>query len=205
MAAVAGAVAQQLLRHYQLPGVARVAINNGGDIALHLTPGETWRLGVVSDVDSAWQAVQSGLVIRPDARMALRHDGPVRGVATSGWSGRSLSRGIADSVTVLAATASRADAAATLIANHVDLDHPGIVRLPANQVRDDSDLGERLVTRQVPRLSLGEITTALGRGLAYAQALVDQGLIHAALIACQQQFVACGHQACLSFSSEAIT
>ena len=203
MAAVAGSVAQHLLRHYDLPGVTRAAINNGGDIALHLSQGQTWQLGVVSDADAVWHEAQAGAAIHPDAHFMLTPELPVRGVATSGWSGRSLSRGIADSVTVLAGTAARADAAATLIANHVDLAHPGIVRLPADQVRDHSDLGSRLVTCHVPRLSLGEITTALGRGLAYAQGLVDQGFIHAALIACQRRFVSCGHEVCLSISSEA--
>lgn len=205
MAAVAGSVAQHLLRHYALPGVSRAAINNGGDIALYLTPGSSWHLGVVSDADAVWHEAQAGVAIAPDARLVLTHDMPVRGVATSGWSGRSLSRGIADSVTVLAASAAQADAAATLIANHVDVDHPGIVRRAAQLVRDDSDLGSRLVTCHVPPLSVGEITTALARGLAYASDLVERGLIHDALIGCQHQFVACGHEACLSISPELIT
>ena len=51
----------------------------------------------------------------------------MRGIATSGWRGRSFSLGIADAVTVLAATAAEADAAATVIANAVDLPgHPAI-------------------------------------------------------------------------------
>ena len=94
--------------------------------------------------------------------------------------------------TVLAATAAQADAAATMIANQVNTEHPGIMRQPANQVRDDTDLGHRAVTRWVPPLPLGQIMTALQRGLAYAQGLVDRGLIHAALIACQNRYAACG-------------
>lgn len=202
MAAVAGSIAQHLLRCYERPGVRRAAINNGGDIALYLTPGTHWALGVVGDIDATWlQAQGQADGVRPDAQLRIEPDSGVRGVATSGWSGRSLSRGIADSVTVLAATAAQADAAATMIANRVDVEHPGIARLPAHQVCDDSDLGDRLVTRQVPQLPLGEITTALGRGLAYAQALVDRGLIQSALITCQRQWVACGHEACLPHSS----
>jgi ApbE superfamily uncharacterized protein (UPF0280 family) len=53
---------------------------------------------------------------------------PVRGIATSGWRGRSFSLGIADSVTVLARTAAQADAAATVIANAVDADDVRIRR-----------------------------------------------------------------------------
>ena len=207
MAAVAGSVAQHLMRHYALPGVERAAINNGGDIALHLAPGARWHLGVVSHIDAAWQRIQRepAQALQSDALFEIESASGVRGVATSGWSGRSHSRGIADSVTVLAATASQADAAATLIANRVDLDHPGIVRLPADQVSDHSDLGARLVTRAVPELTPGEITTALGRGLAYAQGLRDRGLIHAAWIVCQRRSVACGHEACLSpISMEAL-
>ena len=89
-------------------------------------------------------------------------------------------------------SAAGADAAATMIANRVNIEHPGVVRRPAHTVRDDSDLGEILVTCHVPALGVGEITTALGRGLAYAQGLVDRGLIHAALIACQNRYAACG-------------
>ena len=202
MAAVAGAVAQHVLRHFERAGVQRAAINNGGDIALHLAKGAVWRIGVVSDANSVWLGAQLGQVIEPDAELVIEHDGPVRGIATSGWSGRSLSRGIADSVTVLAASAAQADAAATLIANRVDLAHPGIVRRPADQVRDHSDLGSRLVTCHVPALSLGEITTAMGRGLAYAQGLVEQGLVYAALITCQKHHVACGPQGRIGMATQ---
>ena len=92
---------------------------------------------------------------RPDTRglmrtMVIDADDPSRGVATSGRHGRSFSLGIADAVTVLARTASQADAAATIIANAVDLPgHPAIVRCPACDLQPDSDLGARLVTREV--------------------------------------------------------
>jgi uncharacterized protein len=194
MAAVAGAVAQQVLRHYVSPGVRRASVNNGGDIALHLTAGQRWRLGVVSDIAQARPLAQDPLDLRPDACFDIDADAGIAGVATSGWSGRSFSLGIADCVTVLAATAAQADAAATMIANRVDTEHPEIIRQPANQVRDDSDLGERPVTRHVPPLPLGQIRTALQRGLAYAQDLQRRGLISAALLVCQQQSVSCGQK-----------
>ncbi|MFX7144802.1 hypothetical protein ABTI11_20165, partial [Acinetobacter baumannii] len=82
-------------------------------------------------------------------------------IATSDRHGRSFSRGIADAVTVLAKTASQADAAATIIANNVDLPgHPAIQRVPANELQPDSDLGSRLVTRAVGTLTEQEIETA---------------------------------------------
>lgn len=109
------------------------------------------------------------------------------GIATSGWGGRSLSLGVADSVTVLAATASQADAAATMIANEVDINDPAIKRKPADQVRDDSDLGERLVTVEVGKLAPQLVRQALERGHQFAQRLKSDGLIAGAALSCQHQ------------------
>lgn len=182
MAAVAGSVAQELITHYQRPGIRRAWLNNGGDIALHLAPGERLRTGVVRDPGQhLFGDGPAGL----DGRFDVRAEDPVRGVATSGWRGRSLSLGVADSVTVLAASASQADAAATMIANAVNVEHPGIVRRPACELRDDSDLGERLVTVQVPPLPEPLERQALARGAALAQRLQERGLIWAAVLMCQ--------------------
>jgi ApbE superfamily uncharacterized protein (UPF0280 family) len=110
---------------------------------------------------------------------------PVRGVATSGWHGRSFSLGIADSVTVLAATAAQADVAATMIANAVNIDHPAIQRQPANSLRDDSDLGERLVTVNVPRLAPAQVAQALQLGLDCAHAMQARAQVVAVYLCCQ--------------------
>jgi uncharacterized protein len=188
MAAVAGAVAQTLITAYQRPGVHRAWVNNGGDIALHLGVGASARVGLVADLsrfDAEALARTATGTLRTDAAFTLHHTDPVRGVATSGWRGRSLSRGIADSVTVLAADAARADAAATVIANAVDVDDARIRRLPANDVRDDSDLGERLVTVDVPTLPAERVQDALRQGMAVARALQQAGSVHAALLVCQ--------------------
>jgi hypothetical protein len=108
---------------------------------------------------------------------------PVRGIATSGWRGRSFSLGIADAVTTLAATAAAADAAATIIANAVDLpNHPAIARRPARDLQPDSDLGERLVTVAVGDLTREDREQALARGLAEAERLLREGLIGGASI-----------------------
>jgi ApbE superfamily uncharacterized protein (UPF0280 family) len=110
-------------------------------------------------------------------------DDPSRGVATSGRHGRSFSLGIADAVTVLARTAALADAAATIIANAVDLPgHPAIVRRPANELQPDSDLGALLVTRDVGALQHSEIAAALGAGEECARALLAPGLIDGAAL-----------------------
>jgi uncharacterized protein len=177
MAAVAGAVAEEVLGAITSAAeLSRAYVNDGGDIALHMMPGEHFVVGVVE---------------RPD-RLSLFGTAtidaaqPVRGIATSGWRGRSFSLGIADTVTVLANRAAMADAAATIIANAVDLPaHPAIVRVPAYEIAPDSDLGDRLVTRQVGELAASEIAHALAAGVVMARALLARGLIHAAALRLQ--------------------
>ncbi|PJI99644.1 hypothetical protein CLU85_4497 [Acidovorax sp. 69] len=187
MAAVAGSVAQEILACYGQEGIDRAWVNNGGDIALQLAPGQSVTVGVYADI-AALTAVQlhSGLVL--DGQIGITSAMPVRGVATSGWRGRSQSLGIADSVTVLARTAAQADAAATIVANAVNVQDARIGRMPACQVRDDSDLGAILVTVDVPALPQEQVQQALQHGLQKAQELQAQGLLWFALLACQGRF-----------------
>ncbi|MDT8327935.1 MAG: UPF0280 family protein [Roseovarius sp.] len=174
MAAVAGAGAEEILAALcDGPGIAKAYVNNGGDIAFHLTRGQVMQGVVGAD---------------PVARLAIGHDTGMRGIATSGRGGRSLSRGIAESVTVLAASAAGADAAATMIANAVDLPgHPAVTRLPAIEVSPDSDLGARPVTRAVGHLTRAEVDRALGAGLAYAETCLAAGLIGGAVLMLEGQ------------------
>ena len=174
MAAVAGAVAEEILNAMTVAAqLSRAHVNNGGDIALHLAPGERFVAGMVERPD------------RPSlfGTATLESAQPVRGIATSGWRGRSFSLGIADAVTVLADRAALADAAATVIANAVNLPgHPNIVRAPANALAPDTDLGERLVTQRVGELSPAEISAALDAGVVVARALLARGLIRSAAL-----------------------
>ena len=172
MAAVAGAVADEILAAL-VDGrtLRRAGVNNGGDIALHLSPGETFAIGIAGVDDGALHG-----------SMVVRHADPVRGVATSGWRGRSQSLGIADAVTVLAANGAAADAAATLIANAVNVDHAAIVRRPARELRDDADLGDLLVTVAVGPLPAAAIDAALDQGWRVAEVMRCRGLIHAACL-----------------------
>lgn len=181
MAAVAGSVADELITAFEREGVARAFINNGGDIALYLTEGQQYRVGVFADLAS-FSPVRLARGQALDANLTLDAGLPVRGIATSGWRGRSFSLGIADSVTVLARGAAAADAAATMVANAVDLEHEGILRRPASSLKDDTDLGDRLVTVDVPSLPQPLIDFALSRGVAAAQHLLDRGLIEGAAL-----------------------
>ena len=177
MAAVAGAVAEEILAAtVSGADVSRAYVNNGGDIALHLSRGETFVVGMVERPD------RPSLV----GTTRLHAADPVRGIATSGWRGRSFSLGIADAVTVLADRAAAADAAATIIANAVDLPgHSAIVRAPACELAPDSDLGARLVTQAVGELTMDEVNHALTAGARTAQSLVRMGLIRSAALSLQ--------------------
>jgi ApbE superfamily uncharacterized protein (UPF0280 family) len=174
MAAVAGSVAEEILgAMVQEAPFERAYVNNGGDIALHLADGEHFTVGLIDRPDT------HGLM----RTMIIDADNPTRGVATSGRHGRSFSLGIADAVTVLAKTASQADAAATIIANAINLPgHPAIVRCPAHDLQPDSDLGGRLVTRDVGELSACEIEDALRAGAARGRQLLAAGLIERAAL-----------------------
>jgi ApbE superfamily uncharacterized protein (UPF0280 family) len=189
MAAVAGAVADHMLAQ-MLRGVSvrRAYVNDGGDIALHLAPGESLTCGVADDLSAP---VLGGTI-------ALTADMPVRGVATSGRAckgrgGRSFSFGIADAVTVLAADAAAADAAATVIANAVDLPgHPGVTRVPASEIDPDSDLGDRLVTFDLAELGRADVDRALRAGVARAEGLRQAGHIYGAVLVLQRHFATVG-------------
>jgi ApbE superfamily uncharacterized protein (UPF0280 family) len=201
MASVAGAVAEEILvAMTAATPLIRAYVNNGGDIALHLSGDEEFSIGMVDRPDRP--SLVGGAKIAAAA--------PIRGVATSGWRGRSFSLGIADAVTVLARTAAIADAAATIIANAVDLPgHPAIARAAAASRDPQSDLGDRLVTIGVGPLTPEEIATALDTGLAEAERWRRAGVIEAAALRLCKQTRVCGGAGrplrhCKEHSGEAI-
>jgi ApbE superfamily uncharacterized protein (UPF0280 family) len=213
MAAVAGAVAEEVLQAMTRGSdLRRAYVNNGGDIALHVSEGASFVIGMVEHPPSplageglgmrgraagAQRGANPSSGLRPPSpargeganllgRATIRASDVARGVATSGWRGRSFSLGIADAVTVIAKTASLADAAATLIANAVDLPgHPAIQRIPACDRAPENDLGVRLVTVDVGALAEDEIATALARGAREAEKFFDERLIEAAALVLQ--------------------
>jgi len=181
MASVAGAVAEEILAAMVVAGeLPRAYVNDGGDIALHLSPGENFVVGMVERPD---RPSLLGMLL---STMTVHAEDPVRGVATSGWRGRSFSLGIADAVTVLADRGAAADAAATIIANAVDLPgHSAIVRVPARDLAPDSDLGDRPVTQAVGELTLDEVNRALQAGVHTAELLLRMGLIRSSALSLQ--------------------
>ena len=188
MAAVAGAVAEEVLAAMVAAApLSRAYVNNGGDIAFYLGPGTRFRMAV------------AGLDATALGRIDVGFADAARGVATSGWGGRSFSLGIADAVTVLARTAAEADVAATMICNAVDLPgHVAVARAPADSLQPDSDLGARLVTVAVGALREAEVAEALSRGVAVAEDICGRGLALSAALFLQGQARMVG-QAALSF------
>jgi len=172
MAAVAGAVADEVLQAMtSATPLRRAYVNNGGDIALHLAKGERFTMAM------------AGLDGGDLGRIDIHHDDGIGGIATSGQGGRSLSFGIAESVSILAKNAATADVAATLVANAVDLpNHPAIHRAPAHDLRDDTDLGGRLVVTRCDPLSAADIKTALDNGTRIARTMLARKQIHAAAL-----------------------
>lgn len=185
MAAVAGAVADHVLaRLCAGRRLQRAYVNDGGDIAFHLATGQSLTCGLVADLAAP----------DIDGRFELSADLPVRGLATSGRAakgsgGRSFSLGVADAVTVLARDAAAADAAATIIANAVDLPgHGSIARAPARSIDPDSDLGDIPVTVDLGILTDAEIDRALADGACRAEALRGAGHIHGAVLVLRRHF-----------------
>ena len=176
MCAVAGAFADMTADYIANRGATRVMVNNGGDIAIRLKGAEQASLGVSNRVGSppVWQ-------------IRLRADTGVGGVATSGLGGRSFTLGVADAVTVFAATASVADACATHIANTTGIDSPHIHRRPAREIDPDTDIPELLVTTEVEPLTKMEIARALARAEERTRYLMGKGTILGAMIFVQGQ------------------
>ncbi len=176
MAAVAGAVADHV-KAAMLDGrqLDKLYVNNGGDIALHLAGEAVFSGGIVENQDAPCL----------DSVFNIRKEDRVSGIATSGWRGRSLSPGIADAVTVLAGSTRTADVAATLIAGAVFVKSPAVRQEAASQLRDDTDLGEMLVTTDVGQLSYFEKCEALDQGLDLARRFRQAGWIKLAYLALQ--------------------
>ena len=91
LAAVAGLAADAVLEEAVRLGADRVIVNNGGDIALKVSDGDPVRVGMKTHPEGE---VTHFLEIAAEDNIG--------GVATSGWTGRSFSTGVADVVTVWA-------------------------------------------------------------------------------------------------------
>ncbi|ATW24992.1 UPF0280 family protein [Candidatus Formimonas warabiya] len=173
MAAVAGCFSDLVVRRTVDAGADRIFVNNGGDIALFLgNEDQPIRVGILRDL--AEGIVTQVVSIGPG-------DG-ISGVATSGFGGRSLTKGVASAVTILAENSGLADAAATAVANATDCSDPAVIRCFAQDLDYHTDIFGHIVTKEVRKLSRPSIQAAVTNGLKYAQQLYAQEMIKGALI-----------------------
>lgn len=179
LAAVAGAAADQVADMAVDLGADRVIVNNGGDIAIRLKEGTGAVVGI--------KPPEAESLV---GRLSLNSVQGVGGVATSGWSGRSFSPGVADIVCVWAGSSAIADAAATFVAGRCDAAGKAVEKAPADELDPSTDLGSRLVTVKVGELSAEEKRTALKSGQTTAERLLKAGLIKGCLMEVQGERLA---------------
>ncbi|MEW6673032.1 MAG: hypothetical protein AB1427_15115 [Thermodesulfobacteriota bacterium] len=181
MASVAGAFSDMVKETVIAEGADRIIVNNGGDIAFCCgTDKQPVRIGMVSDLNN-------GKVTHVVDMPAGSGFSPVEGVATSGFGGRSLTKGIASAVTCFAHSSAFADAAATAVANAATCDDPGIERCPAEKVDALTDIRGHLITCRVGELSPPAISRAMAGGLQRARELYDREMIAAVIIFIKNQ------------------
>ncbi len=174
LAAVAGTVSDLAVEEISKYGSDFAMANNGGDIA--------WRVNETGR-DSIRAALISDIKIGNKTHsLEIKSFRETRGIATSGMGGRSLTRGIASAVTVLAENSSMADAAATSIANACICDDPAIIQCLAEELDYGTDIKGLLVTRSVGILKKESVFKALLSGKERAETLMKCGMICGAVI-----------------------
>ncbi len=179
LAAVAGTLADAVADRLFGRGLSRVIVDNGGDIAIRLAPGETARVGLRPEI------------AHPEISHVLTLEGRHSswGVTTSGLGGRSFTCGIASAVTAVACSAGLADAAATAVANACFAPGADVLRVPAAKLDPSTDIPELPVTVAVGDLTAAQRAAALSNALGLAEGLTRKGVIRGALVALGREVV----------------
>lgn len=175
MAAVAGTIADAVADFLFKRGMTKVVVDNGGDVAVRLRGESLVKVGIRSE--TAKEEVSH--VITLDSRR------PSWGVATSGLGGRSLTRGVASAATIIAPSASLADAAATAVANASYVEDGHVIQCMAEEIDPDTDLKGLLVTAKIGALDEGKKEEALSRAMSHAEQLIRRKVILGAFVAVQ--------------------
>jgi ApbE superfamily uncharacterized protein (UPF0280 family) len=172
LAAVAGTIGDAVADFLFNRGMTKVVVDNGGDVAVRLKGGEAVTVGIRSNIDN--HDLSQVISLEPAISSW--------GVATSGLGGRSLTRGVASAATVIASSASIADAAATAIANasYVEDDH--VIQRPAKEIDPNTDIPEFPVTVKVGPLSEEKKTMAISMALERAADLIRKEVILGAFV-----------------------
>ncbi len=174
LAAVAGTVSDLAVEEISKYGSDYAMANNGGDIAWRVNEAgrESIRAALISDIK----------IGNKTHSLEIKSFREIRGIATSGMGGRSLTRGIASAVTVLAENSSMADAAATSIANACICDDPAIIQCLAEELDYGTDIKGLLVTKSVDNLKEESVSAAILSGKKRAEDLIECGMIQGAVI-----------------------
>ena len=175
MAAVAGTIADAVADYLFARGMSKVVVDNGGDVAVRLRRGASVRVGIRPEVGRQ----DISVVIALDSRSGSW------GVTTSGLGGRSLTRGVASAVTVIARSASVADAASTAIANASFVTDDGVIQRRAEEIEPQTDLVGLPVTVKVAQLAQEKKIRAVSNAIKRAEALIDKDIIFGAFVAVQ--------------------
>jgi len=175
MAAVAGTIADAVADFLFERGMTRVLVDNGGDVAIRCCDGEPVTVGIRPNVES--ERIAQVMVLGPE-RTAW-------GIATSGLGGRSLTRGVLEAATVVAADASLADAAATAVANASYVEDSAVVQAPAEAIDPHTDIAGLRVTAGVGPLPEEKKNQAVNQAIRRAEKLIDNNIVLGAFVACQ--------------------
>jgi ApbE superfamily uncharacterized protein (UPF0280 family) len=173
MAAVAGTIADGVAAFLFRRGMTKVIVNNGGDVAIRTSAKESVNVGIRPDLTH--DAI-TDLITLGDERTSW-------GVATSGLEGRSLTQGVASAATIIAGSASVADAAATSIANASYVDDQTVIQRPAEELDEQTDIPGISVTLQAGPFTEEKKDLALSSAIKKAEKLIKKGLIFGAYIA----------------------
>jgi ApbE superfamily uncharacterized protein (UPF0280 family) len=178
MAAVAGSVSDALKEFLKSEGLDLVSVNNGGDISIFNKKGRCLRI----DIGDIHTGESSPYMLNIEQLIDY-------GLATSGFGGRSFTLGLADIVTVVAATGAVADAAATFICNCTNTESDQVVRQKASEIEPLTDIPDDNVTIRIGQLNYIDILNALDNGLCIAANIKYQKQIFDAIIKLQGHMV----------------
>ena len=175
MAAVAGTIGDAVADFLFSRGMTKVVLDNGGDVAVRLQEGASVTVGIRPEIGK--QGISN--VISLDSRL------PSWGVTTSGLGGRSLTRGIASASTVIAESASLADAATTAVANASFVEDEKVIQRPAEEIDPETDIAGLPATVKVGPLSEETKAVAVSRAIGRAKELIKRDIIFGAYVAVQ--------------------
>jgi ApbE superfamily uncharacterized protein (UPF0280 family) len=180
MAAVAGTFSDLVMEEILLKtDVDYVVINNGGDIAFYKKDMESvFKVGIMDDITT--RNISHSLNIRCSSQ--------IKGITTSGFGGRSLTKGVASAVTVVAKSSSLADAAATEIANCTYINSPNIETCLAEDIDFDTDIKGLRVVKTIGKLSNEEKFKSINKGLEKTMELYERKMIEGAVIFVQGEY-----------------